>query len=81
MVSDAGKDVAQVGLRIEAIQGRGLDERVENRKERMGSSTGRVPLFVIRAWAVTRRQSAWWASPAPIPGCTEAVPVMAWTGS
>jgi hypothetical protein len=31
VVGDAGKDVAQVGLRIEAVQGRGLDERVGNR--------------------------------------------------
>jgi hypothetical protein len=31
VVGDAGEHVAQVGLRIEAVQGRGLDERVENR--------------------------------------------------
>jgi hypothetical protein len=31
VVGDAGEDVAQVRLRIEAVQGRGLDERVENR--------------------------------------------------
>jgi hypothetical protein len=31
VVGDAGEQVAQVGLWIEAVQGRGLDERVENR--------------------------------------------------
>jgi hypothetical protein len=31
VVGNAGEDVAQVGLRIEAVQGRGLDQGVEDR--------------------------------------------------
>ena len=43
VVGDAGEHVAQVGLRIEAVQGRGLDERVENRSPTTTGGRGPPP--------------------------------------
>ena len=50
VVGDAGEQVAQVGLRIEAVEGRGLDKRVEDRSPTTtGVGAGEEVIFPARS--------------------------------